>query len=211
VMSGLNPQGTRVDSFKQPSAEELTHDYLWRCNSQLPARGMIGIFNRSYYEEVLVVRVHHLIQNEKIPPESTKDIWETRYRQINDYELYLHENGILPVKFFLNISKAEQKKRLLARIDDKAKNWKFSEADIAERKYWDKYLSCYEEAINHTGTSHAPWYVIPSDKKWFSRLLISEIVIHKLKSLDLEYPKLDEKQLELLKTYEKLLKDEEDG
>jgi PPK2 family polyphosphate:nucleotide phosphotransferase len=205
IMSGLNPQGTEVYSFKQPSAEDLSHDYLWRVNQRLPERGKIGIFNRSYYEEVLVVRVHDLIGTEKIPPEFTNDIWARRYRQINHYEEYLRENGIIPVKFFLHISKDEQKERLLSRIEDKSKNWKFSEADIKERQYWDEYQRCYEEMINETGMHHSPWYIIPSDKKWFSRLAISQIIVHTLKSLDIEYPRLSAEQLALLEKYRKIL------
>jgi PPK2 family polyphosphate:nucleotide phosphotransferase len=208
VMSGLNPQGTQVFSFKQPSALEMSHDYLWRVNRNLPEKGKIGIFNRSYYEEVLVVRVHNLIEYEKIPEKFTDDIWDRRYRQINDYERYLYENGIIPVKFFLHVSKDEQKKRLLKRIDDKSKNWKFSEADIKERQYWDKYQECYEETINKTGSKHAPWYVIPSDEKWYARLLISTIILTTLKSLDLHYPQLDASQEAVLAKYRKLLEGE---
>ena len=210
VMSGVNPQGTQVHSFKQPSSVELSHDYLWRVNRHLPEKGKIGIFNRSYYEEVLVVRVHNLIANERIPEKyADDDIWKRRYRQINDYERYLYENGVIPVKFFLHISKEEQKKRLLARIEDKSKNWKFSEADIKERQYWDEYQKCYEETINETGTKHAPWYVIPSDEKWYTRLLISEIIVKTMKSLDLAYPQLNQEQEGVLAKYRKLL--EEDG
>jgi PPK2 family polyphosphate:nucleotide phosphotransferase len=205
IMSGLNPQGTEVYSFKQPSAEDLSHDYLWRANKRLPERGRIGIFNRSYYEEVLVVRVHDLIGNEKIPPEFKENIWERRYKQINHYEEYLRENGIIPLKFFLHISEDEQKERLLERIEDKAKNWKFSEADIKERQYWDEYQRCYEEMINATGTPHSPWYVIPSDKKWFARLAISQVIVDTLKSLDLKYPELGPDQLALLDKYRRIL------
>lgn len=209
VMNGLNPQGTQVFSFKQPSAEELRHDYLWRVNKCLPERGKIGIFNRSYYEEVLVTRVHDLVATEHIPQELTKNIWEKRYEQINAFEKYLYQNGIVPIKFFLNISKDEQKKRLLARIEDKSKNWKFSEADIKERRFWDEYQRCYEETINATASKHAPWYVVPSDKKWYSRLLISQVIVKTLKSLDLKYPELDDQQQELLTKYKKLLDDEQ--
>ena len=209
IMSGLNPQGTDVYSFRQPSAEDLNHDYLWRVNKCLPERGRIGIFNRSYYEEVLVVRVHNLIGTEKIPPEFTDNIWERRYRQINHYEEYLRENGIIPVKFYLHISKDEQKKRLLQRIEDRSKNWKFSEADIKERQYWDEYQNCCEEMINATGTHHSPWHVVPSDKKWFSRLVISQIIVQTMKSLDIEYPELSAEQKALLDKYRKIL--EEDG
>jgi len=207
VMSGLNPQGTQVHSFKQPESEEQLHDYLWRVSNHLPEKGKIGIFNRSYYEEVLVVRVHNLIENEKIPPEYTKNIWERRFKQINNYEEYLLENGVISIKFFLHISKEEQKERLLSRINDKSKNWKFSQADIKERQYWKKYQESYEEAINNTATKAAPWYVVPSDKKWFSRLVISEVIVKTLKSLKLEYPVLDKEQLALLEKYKRLLED----
>ena len=207
VMSGLNPQGTQVHSFKQPESEEQLHDYLWRVSNHLPEKGKIGIFNRSYYEEVLVVRVHNLIDNEKIPPEYTENIWKRRFKQINNYEEYLCENGVISIKFFLHISKEEQKERLLSRINDKSKNWKFSQADIKERQYWKKYQESYEEAINNTATKAAPWYVVPSDKKWFSRLVISEVIVKTLRSLKLEYPVLDKEQLALLEKYKRLLED----
>lgn len=207
VMSGLNPQGTQVTSFKQPSMEELNHDYLWRINKCLPERGRIGIFNRSYYEEVLVVRVHNLLAGEKLP-ESGKDVWDHRYRQIRDYEHYLYENGILPVKFFLHISKNEQKKRLLERIDDPAKNWKFSAADLKERQYWQDYQKCYQEAIQETGTSYAPWYVVPADKKWFARLVVSEAIVQTLRSLKLSFPKLSPDQVEALNKCKNQLENE---
>lgn len=209
VMTGLNPQSTQVHSFKQPSLEELNHDYLWRANKYLPERGNIGIFNRSYYEEVLVVRVHDLIKQQKIPGEfMTDDIWKNRFRQIRDFEKYLFENGLIIIKIFLHISKDEQKKRLLGRIDDKMKNWKFSEADIKEREFWDKYQQCYQEMIVETGAGYAPWYVVPSDKKWFSRLVISEIVVHHLDKLKLEYPALNKEQIKTLdKWKQKLLKE----
>jgi PPK2 family polyphosphate:nucleotide phosphotransferase len=209
IMSGLDPQGTDLYSFRQPSAEDLSHDYLWRANKRLPERGRIGIFNRSYYEEVLIVRVHKLIGTEKIPAEFTDNIWEKRYRQINDYEEYLRENGIIPLKFFLHISKDEQRVRLLERIEDKSKNWKFSEADILERQYWDEYQHCYEEMINATGTHHSPWHVVPSDRKWFSRLVISQAILEALKPLDIGYPELDSAQKNLLEKYRQVL--EQDG
>jgi PPK2 family polyphosphate:nucleotide phosphotransferase len=199
VMSGLNPQGTRVYGFKQPSNEDLAHDYLWRSNKCLPERGKIGIFNRSYYEEVLVVKVHNLINEQKIPKKLiNEDIWKDRYNQIKDYEKYLYKNGIIPVKIYLHISKEEQKRRLLERIDDKTKNWKFSEADMKERNYWHDYLRCYEELILETGTKYAPWYVIPSDQKWFSRLVVSNVIYHALKKLNLKYPEVSEEQLKVL-------------
>lgn len=193
VMSGLNPQGTHVTSFKQPSIEELDHDYLWRINKNLPERGRIGIFNRSYYEDVLVVRVHNLLGGGE-----KETIWNQRYRQIRDYESYLYENGIIPVKFFLHISKNEQKKRLLERIDDSSKNWKFSAADLNERKHWDTYQEYYEETIAETSSPHAPWYVVPSDKKWFARLVVSEAIVQTLKSLKPAYPKLNPAQTRTL-------------
>jgi PPK2 family polyphosphate:nucleotide phosphotransferase len=200
VMSGLNPQGTQVHSFKQPSVEELNHDYLWRAVKCLPERGSIGIFNRSYYEEVLVVRVHDLIKKQNIPAELiTDNIWKDRFRQITDFERYLFENGTLVLKFFLHISKEEQKNRLIGRIDDKAKNWKFSPADITERQFWEEYQSCYQEAISETTTNNAPWYVIPADKKWFARLLVSEVIVQTLESLKLKYPKVDQEQSNALK------------
>lgn len=209
VMSGFNPQGTRVFSFKQPSIEELKHDYLWRANTHLPERGQIGIFNRSYYEELLVVKVHNLIQHENIPDKLlTDEIWKERYRQINDYEKYLSENGFPVIKLFLHISKDEQKQRLLSRIDDEAKNWKFSEADLAERKYWDTYMECYEKMIENTSTSLNPWYIIPSDKKWFARLTVSEIIVKQLEKLDLAYPQLDDTQKQTLESCRKKLNEE---
>jgi polyphosphate:nucleotide phosphotransferase, PPK2 family len=199
VMSGLNPQGTHVHSFKQPSAEELDHDYLWRAVKNLPERGTIGIFNRSYYEEVLVVRVHDLIKKQQIPKEFiTDNIWKDRFRQIRDFERYLYENGIITLKFFLHISKEEQKKRLLERIDDKMKNWKFSTADMHEREYWNDYQHCYQEAMAETNTKQAPWYIIPSDKKWFARLMVSEVIVKTMESLKLEYPIIDKEQEKVL-------------
>lgn len=208
VMSGLNPQGTQVFSFKQPSTEELNHDYMWRTSKSLPERGRIGIFNRSYYEEVLIVRVHDLIKSQKIPVEFiTKNVWEERFNQIRNFEKYLYENGTHIVKFYLNVSKEEQSKRFLERIEDPAKNWKFSASDLTERNYWNNYMKCYEEAISATSTKFAPWYIIPADKKWFTRLAISEVIIETMKSLDLKYPEVSDEQkknLEVCK--EKLLK-----
>jgi PPK2 family polyphosphate:nucleotide phosphotransferase len=199
VMAGLNPQGTYVQSFKQPSAEELDHDYLWRVNKHLPERGRIGIFNRSYYEEVLVVKVHNLISGQQLPNECKTDrVWNDRYRQIRDYERYLSENGTVIVKIFLHISKDEQKERLLERIDDQSKNWKFSAADIKERQYWDDYQKYYQEAIENTSSGHAPWYIIPGNKKWFARLTVSEIIVQTLERLNLEYPVVSKDQLAIL-------------
>jgi PPK2 family polyphosphate:nucleotide phosphotransferase len=199
VMSGLNPQGSRITVFKKPSTEELDHDYLWKAHKNLPQRGQIGIFNRSYYEEVLVVRVHNLLSQQNLPQKLIKDsIWRQRYRQINDFEKYLTENAVIPLKFFLHISRKEQKQRLLKRIDDPSRNWKFSGDDIKERQYWDEYQKCYEEAIGETGTELVPWYIIPSDKKWFARLAISDIIVKTLESLQLGYPKLNKEQMEML-------------
>lgn len=206
VMSGLNPQGCQVFSFKQPSTEELDHDYLWRCAKNAPERGRLGIFNRSYYEEVLVVRVHEaILQSQLLPENITKDknIWKKRFAQIKNYEDYLSENGIHVIKFFLNVSKDEQKKRFLARIDEPEKNWKFSAGDAKERAFWDDYMKCYEEAISATSTKNAPWYVVPADKKWFTRTAVSEIIVKKLESLKLKYPTISETQhAELLKAKE---------
>lgn len=207
VMSGLNPQGTQVYSFKQPSKEELDHGFLWRIQKAVPERGRIGIFNRSHYEEVLVVKVHDLLKYQQLPQELIDEkIWQKRYDQINDFEKYLAENGTIVLKFFLHVSKDEQKERFLARIDDKTKNWKFSAADVEERKFWNDYQKAYEEAIIATSKKQAPWYIIPADKKWFARLLVSEIIVETLKQLDLQYPKLSEDQItELQKCKESLM------
>jgi PPK2 family polyphosphate:nucleotide phosphotransferase len=210
VMSGLNPQGTQVSSFKQPSKEELDHGYLWRINKALPERGRIGIFNRSHYEEVLVVRVHDLIKYQKIPDKfNNKNIWKQRYEQINNFEEYLYENGIVIIKFFLHVSKDEQKKRFLERIEDPAKNWKFSSGDIEERKYWDEYQKAYQEAISATSKKHSPWYIIPADRKWFARLAVSEIIVREMKKLKPEFPKLNEEQLQDLEKSKQSLMNEQ--
>jgi PPK2 family polyphosphate:nucleotide phosphotransferase len=187
----------------------LDHGYLWRINKALPERGRIGIFNRSHYEDVLVVRVHDLIKEQKIPDRfKTKNIWKQRYRQINDFEKYLFENGSVILKFFLHISKEEQKKRFLKRIDDPSKNWKFSQADIEERAHWDEYQNAYQEAISSTSKKLAPWFVIPANKKWFARLAVSEIIVEYMKDLRPEFPKLSKEQLKNLKTIRtKLVKD----
>lgn len=194
VMSGVNPQGCHVTSFKSPSAEELDHDYLWRASKALPQRGMIGIFNRSYYEEVLAVKLHpEFLAKQKLPGErGGKTFWKRRYKEINRFEKYLAANGIVVIKFFLNLSKKEQKKRFIARIDEPAKNWKFSIADYEERKHWDGYQEVFEDMLNHTSTRHAPWFVIPSDNKWFARLAISEAICTVLERLDLKFPEVDE-------------------
>jgi PPK2 family polyphosphate:nucleotide phosphotransferase len=202
VMSGVNPQGCHVVSFKQPSDEELSHDYLWRCAKNAPERGRIGIFNRSHYEEVLVVRVHPaILQNQHLPDSIAKDknIWKKRFKQIRNFEEQLTENGTHVIKFFLNVSKDEQKKRFLARIDEKEKNWKFSMGDVKERALWNEYMNAYSEAMQVTSTQKAPWYIIPADKKWFTRLAVSEIIVKKLESMKLSYPKVTkEHEAELL-------------
>lgn len=196
VLSGINPQGTQVFSFKQPSAEELDHDYLWRVNKRLPERGRIGVFNRSYYEDVLIVKVHNLIATSQLPGERiTEDIWQTRYRQIRDYERYLYENGYVLIKFFLNVSKDEQKKRFLSRIDDQSKNWKFSSADVRERALWDDYMAAYEQAIQNTATQDNPWYILPADRKWYARTLASEIIAQRIVELGNEYPHVGQDKL----------------
>jgi len=200
VMSGVNPQGCQVFSFKAPSAEELDHDYLWRCTRRLPERGRIGIFNRSYYEEVLVVRVHReLLQRQKLPDDLvTKDIFEQRYEDIRNFERYLTRNGTVIRKFFLHVSKGEQRKRFLERLDTPEKQWKFSAADLAERGRWDDYQKAYEDMVRHTATDHAPWYVVPADHKWFTRLVVAGVVIDTLASLDLRYPDVAKAQMKEL-------------
>ncbi|HTP32030.1 MAG TPA: polyphosphate kinase 2 family protein [Candidatus Acidoferrales bacterium] len=196
VMSGLNPQGTQVTSFKAPSTEELNHDYLWRCFKALPERGRIGIFNRSYYEEVLVVRVHpEFLEKEKLPPKPrNKKIWAHRFEEINGFEKYLTNNGIIVLKFFLNVSKEEQKRRFLERIEQPEKNWKLSPADAAERAHWDEYMDAYEDCMRNTSTEHAPWYVIPADDKPLARLIVATVIHHRLKELGLKYPTVSEEQ-----------------
>jgi PPK2 family polyphosphate:nucleotide phosphotransferase len=190
VMSGINPQGCDVSSFKAPSAEELSHDFLWRPHRRVPERGRIGIFNRSYYEETLVVRVHpEFLERQRIPPSLvTHDIWEERFEAINAFERYLTRNGVIIRKFFLHVSKQEQRQRFLDRLEDPHKNWKFSDADIQERQRWDDYMSAYQDMIRHTATRQAPWYVVPADHKWFTRMVVAEVVVEALESLDLNYP-----------------------
>jgi PPK2 family polyphosphate:nucleotide phosphotransferase len=208
VMSGVNPQGCEVTSFKAPSREELEHDYLWRSARRLPLAGRIGMFNRSYYEEVLVVRVHpDLLVQERLPPlDKNESLWKRRFEDINSFERYMVNNGIVVLKFFLNVSKSEQKARFLKRIEQKEKNWKFSAADIRERRYWDDYMEAYEEMFNQTSTEWAPWYIIPADHKWFTRICVAEIIVAKLKSLGLKYPKVSDQELdELQKAKEELL------
>lgn len=210
VMSGVNPQGCQVFSFKAPSAEELDHDYLWRNMTRLPERGRIGIFNRSYYEEVLVVRVHpELLARQKLPPYSPEQIWEQRFGEINNFEHYLVSNGVIVLKFFLHLSKDEQRRRFIRRIDRPDKNWKFSAADIRERGYWDAYMHAYEEMINHTSTEHAPWYVIPADNKWYTRGAVAGIIIETLESLDLRYPVVSDDHRMQLQQYREQLEQEE--
>jgi PPK2 family polyphosphate:nucleotide phosphotransferase len=193
VMSRVNPQGCEVHSFKQPSAEELSHDFLWRYSKDAPARGRIGIFNRSYYEEVLVVRVHQeLLKAQKLPPECvTKRVWDERLGDIAHFEDYLRRQGVIVLKFFLNLSKKEQKKRFMKRLDDPNRNWKFSASDVRERRYWDDYMHAFEEAIRATATPGAPWYVVPADNKWFSRLVVASAIVEAVENLDLAYPKVD--------------------
>jgi len=207
VMSGVNPQGTQVFSFKSPSAEELDHDFMWRTNRCLPERGRIGIFNRSYYEEVLIVRVHPgILAGQKVPSELLGDrIWKQRYEDINAFERYLARNGTLIRKFFLNVSKEEQRNRFLARLDDPEKNWKFAVGDVKEREHWDEYMEAYEDMIAATSTEHAPWYVIPADRKWFMRMAVADAVVEALEGLKLEYPTVDEEKRKELEEARKLL------
>ena len=210
VMSGVNPQGMQVYSFKEPSAEELDHDYLWRCFKALPERGRIGIFNRSYYEEVLIVRVHPEILHSQQIPTGTKDaaIWEKRFTEINNFEEYLVRNGIHVLKFFLNISKEEQRRRFLARINTPEKNWKFSLSDAKERRFWDDYMSAFEDMFRHTSTPWAPWYIIPADHKWFTRAAVADVIITKLESLNLKYPTVSEAHRQELLQAKELLENE---
>jgi PPK2 family polyphosphate:nucleotide phosphotransferase len=207
VMSGVNPQGCQVYSFKAPSTEELDHDYLWRTMKCVPERGRIGIFNRSYYEEVLVVRVHpELLKSQRIPPSLiTKDIWKERYEDIQAFERYMTRNGILIRKFFLNLSRKEQKRRFLARLDEPEKNWKFSAADIRERAYWDDYMDAYQDMIRHTSTSEAPWHIIPADNKWFTRIAVAAAIVDTLEELNLSYPQVDQAKRKELAAARKIL------
>jgi len=207
VMSGINPQGCQVFSFKAPTSEDLDHDYLWRCIKCLPERGRIGIFNRSYYEETLVVRVHEeILAKQKLPEKLViENIWDERFQDIRNFEKYLSRNGTIVRKFFLHVSKEEQKKRFLERIDNPEKNWKFSSADAKERGHWDKYMKAYEDMIRNTATMDSPWYVVPADNKWFTRLVVAAAVIDSLASLDLEYPEVGEEQLKELAEAKSLL------
>lgn len=211
VMSGVNPQGCQVFSFKSPSAEELDHDYLWRSMRALPERGRIGIFNRSYYEEVLVVRVHpEILKKQQLPqfPQGNH-IWKQRFEEINNFEKYLVNNGIIILKFFLNVSKSEQKKRFLARIESPEKNWKFSANDVRERAFWDDYMSAYEDVFQNTSTEWAPWYIVAADHKWFTRLTVADIICTKLKELNLKYPTLSEEYQQQLLQAKQVLESED--
>jgi PPK2 family polyphosphate:nucleotide phosphotransferase len=212
VMSGVNPQGTQVFSFKKPSDEELDHGYLWRCAKVAPERGRIGIFNRSYYEDILVVRVHPaIIQNAPLPDQIKNDenIWQKRFEQIRNFETYLTDNGTRVIKFFLNVSKEEQKQRFLSRIETPEKNWKFTDADVKERGFWDDYQTAYTEAIAATSTDASPWYVLPADHKWFTRLAVSEVICHTLEGMDLKYPEVSEAHLAMLAESKKKLMSED--
>ncbi len=212
VMSGVNPQGCEVTSFKQPSAEELNHDYLWRAARRLPERGHIGVFNRSYYEEVLVVRIHQeFLEKQHLPPELvTKKIWKQRFEDIRNFEQHLTRNGVVIRKFFLHVSKEEQKRRFLARLDEPEKNWKFSDADVHERQYWDDYMNAYEDMIRHTSTPDAPWYVVPADHKWFTHIAVSSAIIQTLEDMDLQFPKVDKERRKQLEAARQALQNSND-
>jgi PPK2 family polyphosphate:nucleotide phosphotransferase len=207
VMSGVNPQGCQVYSFKQPSSEELDHDFLWRTTRCLPERGRIGIFNRSYYEEVLVVKVHpEILAKERMPePLVTKDIWKQRYQDIHGFERYLSRNGVVVRKFFLNVSKKVQKERFLDRLEQPDKNWKYSSADVKEREHWDQYMKAYEELIQNTATEESPWYVVPADHKWFTRLVVAAAIVETLEGLKLAYPEVDAEKRKELEAAKQLL------
>lgn len=208
IMTGVNPQGTKVVSFKKPSENELDHDYLWRVAKNLPPRGEIGIFNRSHYEDVLVSRVHKLVLDQPFPKNLvTKDIWENRFEEINNFEEYLSNNGIKIVKFFLHVSKDEQKERLMERIDRPEKNWKFASSDITEREYFDDYMKAYADMLINTSTKRAPWYIVPADRKWFSRYLVSEVIVEKLKEMDPQFPELSKEELDSLDKWKKVLEE----
>ena len=208
VLSGVNPQGCEVHAFKSPSSEDLDHDFLWRCMRQVPERGRLGIFNRSYYEETLVVRVHpELLAKQKLPPRLvTKNIWKERFQDIRHFERYLCRNGIVVRKFFLNLSRKEQKRRFLERLDNPAKHWKFSSADASERERWNDYMRAYEDTIRNTATDEAPWYVVPADNKWFARMVVSSVVSETLSSLDLKFPEVDKGRLAELTAARNVLK-----
>ena len=210
VMSGVNPQGCQVFSFKSPSEEELDHDYLWRSMKSLPERGRIGIFNRSYYEELLIVRIHpEILKKQQLPkfPQGNQ-IWKQRFEEINNFEKYLVNNGVIVLKFFLNVSKSVQRKRFLARIDSPEKHWKFSASDIRERAFWDDYMDAYEQVFNNTSTEFAPWYIVPADRKWFTRLVVADIICTKLQELNLQYPEISEENKKQLQEAKKNLEAE---
>jgi PPK2 family polyphosphate:nucleotide phosphotransferase len=211
VMSGVNPQGCQVFSFKSPSEEELDHDYLWRSMKALPERGRIGIFNRSYYEELLIVRVHpEILKKQQLPkiPQGNQ-IWKQRFEEINNFEKYLVNNGVVVLKFFLNVSKSMQKKRFLQRIESPQKHWKFSASDVKERGFWDNYMDAYEQVFNHTSTEFAPWYIVPADRKWFTRLIVADIICTKLQELNLQYPQVSEEYKQQLWEAKKTLEAEQ--
>ncbi len=214
VMAGVNPQGCQVKSFKAPSEEELAHDFMWRCFKALPERGNIGIFNRSYYEEVLIVKVHpDILKKQNLPyfehhQKAGNDFWTDRYNDINNFEKYFTNNGFRIIKFFLNVSKEEQKKRFLSRIDKSSKNWKFTMSDVSERQHWDKYSAAYEQMLMHTNSEHAPWYVIPADKKWFMRNAVCQILVEHLESLNLSYPKVSQAHLDTIAKARVMLEEE---
>jgi PPK2 family polyphosphate:nucleotide phosphotransferase len=210
VMSGVNPQGCQVFSFKSPSEEELDHDYLWRSMKSLPERGRIGIFNRSYYEELLIVRVHpEILKKQQLPnfPQNNH-IWKQRFEEINNFEKYLFNNGVIVLKFFLNVSKSVQKRRFLERIESPDKNWKLSVSDVRERAFWDDYMDAYEQVFNHTSTEFAPWYIVPADRKWFTRLVVADIICQKLQELNLQYPQMSEEHKQQLLAAKKTLEAE---
>jgi len=213
VMSGVNPEGCQVYAFKQPSAEDLSHDFLWRASKCLPQRRHIGIFNRSYYEETLIVRVHQaVLRQERIPPTLIgKKIWKERFEDINAFERYLGRNGTLVRKFFLNVSKEEQRRRFFKRLDDPEKNWKFSEDDVKEREHWDEYMNAYQDMIRHTATPEAPWFVVPADHKWFTWMVVASVIIDALESLRVSYPKVDVEKKKELTAARKLLTEERNG
>ncbi|MHC5611811.1 MAG: polyphosphate kinase 2 family protein [Nostoc sp.] len=213
VMSGINPQGCQVHSFKEPSTEELNHDYLWRCSKALPERGRIGIFNRSYYEEILVTRVHPEILEQRPISVSVIDnnIWKRRFEEINNFEKHLVNNGTIILKFFLNVSKEEQKERFLERINRPEKNWKFSVNDAKERRFWDDYMTVYEDMFNHTSTKYAPWYIIPADRKWFTRLVVAGIIYTQLQELNLKYPTVSKEQHQELLNAKEILESQKEG
>jgi PPK2 family polyphosphate:nucleotide phosphotransferase len=210
VMSGVNPQGCQVYSFKSPSSEELDHDYLWRTHKAMPERGRIGIFNRSYYEEALIVRVHpELLAAQSLPDLDLNQIWSQRFQEINDFERYLINNGTVIIKFFLHVSKQEQKRRFLDRINEPEKHWKFSAQDIQERAYWDDYQAAYTDIFNHTSTAAAPWYIIPADRKWFTRLTVADIICNRLQQMNLAYPQISDEQRSQLVIAKKALEQED--